>query len=110
MSVDPVGNIQASAAGAPYAQSASVNTNETLHAAKTGRKIAAGQPANHAMGVSAADRSGLETADRDGDGRPPWILPAREDQTAAGYDDVPDTGIQHRDSEGQRGNRVDLVG
>lgn len=89
MSVDPVSNIAASAAGSAYAQSASAKACKS------------DGPARKHAPKACADRLTSETADREGDGRQPWILPLR---------DARDATENESDAGGPVGNRVDLVG
>jgi len=106
MSVDPISNVVASAAGSRLAHAAA-DVERSEHGAQAQkREIAAQERAEQAAGIPATDGESLEPHQRDADGRRPWEIAARDgDQRATGV-----APVRAGDRPDDRGNLVDLVG
>ncbi len=106
MSVDPIGNVSASAAGSRFAQINGADVERAQHdAAAQKREIASSERAKSAAGIGAADGESIEVDDRDADGRRPWELPASKDPI------IPTCQPgKNNDKRDGLGGSVDLVG
>ncbi len=103
MSTGPVGNIAASSAGAPLAQSATAQGAAAQQIARERQQQqAAALESDRAAGITEPDAQDMETRDRNADGRQSWHR--REATTDAPLSPAPassNTPPEHR---------IDLIG
>jgi len=112
MSIGPFAGINASAAGAPLAQTKGAATERAQQDSQTQqRRLHTEKKAESAAGIGQADGEDHEASDRDADGRRLWEHDEEEivdEIPQGGSEDTPDR--QSRDASGNSGNLLDLSG
>jgi hypothetical protein len=104
MSIGP--SLPAGAAGSPLAQTSGTELDRAQkEVGARRRRVYHEQQAESAAGVGETDGEGLETHQRDADGRRNW-----EEQPGPEPDSEPPVGRQSKDPTRQSGNLLDLTG
>ncbi len=114
MSIGPLGNLGASAAGTPLAQVRGKEVDRSAEdTAVVQRRTASEQRAELAGGIGQADGENHETTERDADGRRPWEFPGRNQPESAEHSEehsAAGTGTRKAvDPTGQSGSLLDLI-
>lgn len=109
MQLGPLGQISASAAGAPLAQSKGTELDRThQESAAHQRQIRTEQQAADAAGIGQTDGQEHQTDERDADGRLPWEIPARPANPQG--EQPEDSPSRCPDPSGTTGTHLDLLG
>ncbi len=108
MQLGPLGNIAASAAGAPLAQTKGAELDRTHQdSASHQRRVQTEQKAEDAAGIGQTDGEEHQTDERDADGRLPWEIPNRPQQSP---EEPASASSRPKDPTGETGAQLDLLG
>ena len=110
MSMGPIGGVVGSAAGAPLSQTKGSETERSQRdASAQARQTETDAKAEQAAGIGQTEED-QQASDRDADGRRLWEPPVTGEENQAADDSPADEPHQSKDTTGQAGNQLDLMG
>jgi hypothetical protein len=110
MSVGPLANVLASAAGAPLAQTKGSDLDRSAQEVQSQQRIVhSQQKAEAASGIGETNGEDHEPAERDADGRRPWEAPPRPKDAETTAAETNRSKLA-KDPSGQSGTLLDLSG
>ncbi len=109
MQLGPLGNVAASAAGAPLAQTKGSELDRTHQdSAAHQRRVQTEQKAENAAGIGQTDGEDHQSDERDADGRLPWEVPNRPQPSNP---EEPSSDPTHpKEPTGTTGTHIDQLG
>jgi hypothetical protein len=108
MSIGSLGNVAASASGAPLAQTKGSDVERAQHDVSAQQRVVeSNRKAEAASGIGETDGEDHQPGERDADGRRPWQLPAQTPNTGQPPAHESPPG---KDTSGRCGNLLDLSG
>ncbi len=110
MSLGPLGNVLASAAGAPLAQTKGSDIERSAEQIQAQQRVVLSeQKAEAASGIGETNGEDHQPAERDADGRRPWEAPPRPKPSEVSPPEA-DIPKPVKDPTGQSGTLLDLSG